>query len=99
MGFVDYKLHVFVQAVLAQLPCYHQPALSDKLKSEHDAPTIGLVLCKSKRRHRAVGVHRYCVIGASAKANALGMRAMQERTYAKRSEQYLLIKNSINDSF
>ena len=31
--------------------------------------------------------------GASAKANALGMRAMQERIYAKRGEQYLLIKS------
>lgn len=31
--------------------------------------------------------------GASSKANALGMRAMQERSYAKRGEQYLLIKS------
>ena len=31
--------------------------------------------------------------GASAKANALGMRAMQERAYAMRGEQYLLIKS------
>ena len=31
--------------------------------------------------------------GASAKANVLGMRAMQERAYAKRGEQYLLIKS------
>ena len=31
--------------------------------------------------------------GASAKANAPGMRAMQERIYAKRGEQYLLIKS------
>ena len=31
--------------------------------------------------------------GASAKANALGMRAMQELAYAKRGEQYLLIKS------
>lgn len=31
--------------------------------------------------------------GASAKANALGMRAMQERAYSKRGEQYLLIKS------
>ena len=31
--------------------------------------------------------------GASAKANALGMRAMQERAYTKRGEQYLLIKS------
>lgn len=31
--------------------------------------------------------------GASSKANAVGMRAMQERAYAKRGEQYLLIKS------
>ena len=29
--------------------------------------------------------------GASSKANELGMRTMQERAYAKRGEQYLLI--------
>lgn len=31
--------------------------------------------------------------GASSKANALGMRAMQERAYGQRGEQYLLIKS------
>ena len=31
--------------------------------------------------------------GASSKSNALGMRPMQERAYAKRGEQYLLIKS------
>ena len=31
--------------------------------------------------------------GASSKANALGMRTMQERVYAMRGEQYLLIKS------
>lgn len=31
--------------------------------------------------------------GASAKANELGMRAMQERAYVRRGEQYLLIKS------
>ena len=31
--------------------------------------------------------------GASAKANVLGMRTMQERAYGKRGEQYLLIKS------
>src|SRR5205814_10451851 len=31
--------------------------------------------------------------GASSRANALGMRAMQERAYSKRGEQYLLIKS------
>jgi superfamily II DNA or RNA helicase len=31
--------------------------------------------------------------GTSSKANALGMRTMQERAFAKRGEQYLLIKS------
>lgn len=31
--------------------------------------------------------------GASSKSNELGMRGMQERAYAKRGEQYLLIKS------
>ena len=31
--------------------------------------------------------------GAASKSNTLGMRAMQERVYAKRGEQYLLIKS------
>ncbi len=35
----------------------------------------------------------YSRSGASTKANALGMRPMQERAYAKRGEQYLLIKS------
>ena len=35
----------------------------------------------------------YAQSGASTKANALGMRPMQERAYEKRGEQYLLIKS------
>ena len=35
----------------------------------------------------------YARNGASTKSNALGMRAMQERAYEKRGEQYLLIKS------
>jgi len=35
----------------------------------------------------------YARHGASTKANALGMRPMQERAYEKRGEQYLLIKS------
>src|SRR5712671_7201358 len=31
--------------------------------------------------------------GASTKANEMGMRPMQERAYARRGEQYLLIKS------
>jgi superfamily II DNA or RNA helicase len=34
----------------------------------------------------------YARNGSSTKANALGMRPMQERAYEKRGEQYLLIK-------
>lgn len=35
----------------------------------------------------------YAHNGSSTKANALGMRPMQERAYEKRGEQYLLIKS------
>src|SRR5271156_3396492 len=35
----------------------------------------------------------YARTGNSTKANALGMRPMQERAYAHRGEQYLLIKS------
>lgn len=35
----------------------------------------------------------YAQDGTSTKANALGMRPMQERAYNKRGEQYLLIKS------
>ena len=35
----------------------------------------------------------YATSGASKKSNELGMRAMQERAYKKRGEQYLLIKS------
>jgi superfamily II DNA or RNA helicase len=36
---------------------------------------------------------RYAANGSSTKANEFGMRAMQERAYEKRGEQYLLIKS------
>ncbi|MEQ8694474.1 MAG: DEAD/DEAH box helicase [Gammaproteobacteria bacterium] len=35
----------------------------------------------------------YAATGSSKKSNELGMRVMQERTYEKRGEQYLLIKS------
>ena len=35
----------------------------------------------------------YARNGSSTKANALGMRPMQERAYERRGEQYLLIKS------
>lgn len=48
----------------------------------------------------AVGGHAVSLVkittactGASSRANILGMRVMQERAYAKRGEQYLLIKS------
>ena len=40
-----------------------------------------------------VGIHHHGAHRRSTKANALGMRPMQERAYAKRGEQYLLIKS------
>ena len=36
---------------------------------------------------------KYAANGSSTKSNELGMRAMQERAYEKRGEQYLLIKS------
>jgi hypothetical protein len=35
----------------------------------------------------------YACNGSSTRANEMGMRAMQERAYEKRGEQYLLIKS------
>src|SRR5215207_5392728 len=46
----------------------------------------------SRRNIPSVSV-TYARNGASTKANALGMRPMQERAYEKRGEQYLLIKS------
>jgi len=47
--------------------------------------------------HRSISVPSvsmsYARTGISTKANALGMRPMQERAYEKRGEQYLLIKS------
>lgn len=46
----------------------------------------------SRRNIPSVSV-TYAHNGASTRANALGMRPMQERAYEKRGEQYLLIKS------
>src|SRR3546814_6694773 len=46
----------------------------------------------NKKKIPSVSVS-YAQSGASTKANALGMRPMQERAYEKRGEQYLLIKS------
>jgi hypothetical protein len=40
----------------------------------------------------SVSISTACT-GASSKANAIGMRVMQERAYTKRGEPYLLIKS------
>jgi hypothetical protein len=45
-----------------------------------------------KRNIPSVSVS-YAHNGKSSKPNALGMRAMQERAYERRGEQYLLIKS------
>jgi len=47
---------------------------------------------KSLKSIPSVSVN-YAGTGSSTKANELGMRPMQERVYAKRGEQYLLIKS------
>lgn len=46
--------------------------------NKHSVPSVSVTYSRS---------------GASTKANALGMRPMQERAYEKRGEQYLLIKS------
>ncbi len=55
--------------------------MSDKTANPTNAYTVPSVSITTART------------GVSSKANALGMRAMQERAYAKRGEQYLLIKS------
>src|SRR5882724_11801795 len=52
------------------------------------------VVGSSTRRFAVPAVSvTYARNGSSTKANALGMRPMQERAYEKRGEQYLLIKS------
>src|SRR6202795_5133419 len=57
----------------------------------------GVLMRPSTKGGRAVAVPSVSVSYAqnrsSTQANALGMRAMQERAYQKRGEQYLLIKS------
>jgi superfamily II DNA or RNA helicase len=47
----------------------------------------------SKHFHIPTVSVTYAQTGASAKANEMGMRPMQERAYERRGEQYLLIKS------
>ena len=56
-------------------------SLVGRLKSLNDIKPIPAVSFQTART------------GASAKPNEMGMRQMQERAYAKRGEQYLLIKS------
>ena len=51
---------------------------TDNPTNRYTVPSVSIVTARS---------------GASSKTNALGMRPMQERAYARRGEQYLLIKS------
>jgi hypothetical protein len=51
---------------------------ADNPTNKHSVPSVSITTARS---------------GASSKTNALGMRAMQERAFSKRGEQYLLIKS------
>lgn len=51
---------------------------TDNPTNQHTVPSVSITTART---------------GASSKSNALGMRAMQERAYGKRGEQYLLIKS------
>ncbi len=59
-------------------PMSTQPASSTNPTNAYTVPSVSITTAHT---------------GASSKANALGMRAMQERAYAMRGEQYLLIKS------
>ena len=50
-------------------------------------------MSESKQKTRSSLAVNYSSTGSSVKSNELGMRSMQERTYAMRGEQYLLIKS------
>jgi hypothetical protein len=50
-------------------------------------------MSESKAQSRASLTVNYKSTGSSIQSNELGMRAMQERAYDKRGEQYLLIKS------
>jgi hypothetical protein len=51
---------------------------ADNPTNKHTVPSVSIATART---------------GLSSKVNALGMRPMQERAYAKRGEQYLLIKS------
>ena len=65
-----------------------KPRRSLNAKNEDES----LTLMSAEKSVPSVSV-TYAQTGASTKSNELGMRAMQERAYEKRGEQYLLIKS------
>jgi transposase-like protein len=83
MTSTQYAARAIVQVVLAQSqqPIHGERFLMTRTTNPTNAYTVPSVSITTART------------GASAKANELGMRTMQERAYAKRGEQYLLIKS------
>jgi superfamily II DNA or RNA helicase len=67
-----------VAAELPDLVARHQAALGDSAQRKVTIPSVTV---------------RYAHNGSSTRANAMGMRPMQERAWQKRGEQYLLIKS------
>jgi superfamily II DNA or RNA helicase len=67
-----------VAAELPDLIARHQRGLGDSDQRKLSIPSV---------------IVKYARDGSSTKANAMGMRPMQERVWQKRGEQYLLIKS------
>ena len=67
-----------VAAEVPDLIARHQQSLSDSDQRKINIPSVTV---------------KYAHNGSSTKANAMGMRPMQERVWQKRGEQYLLIKS------
>ena len=77
-------------------------AMPDSMIDTSDIPEADEAFFKSAKLRQPLGPQRahvpsvsvsYARTGRSTKANAFGMRPMQERAYEKRGEQYLLIKS------
>ena len=69
---------------LPELIARHHQRMSDRDRSQALSPNYGSI--------PSVTV-KYAHDGSSTRANAMGMRPMQERVWQKRGEQYLLIKS------
>jgi len=76
--------------------------MPDSMIDTSDIPEADEAFFKSAKLRQPLGPQRahvpsvsvsYARTGRSTKANAFGMRPMQERAYEKRGEQYLLIKS------